>query len=148
MSEQQSAQQNSETVSDETQNTEPVTPELGDAGKRALDALRSENKELKSRIKALESANGDQRDAESSDVAPSDGARDAATDVDGERVATTADNVKPTRPRFEGTGDGGAQRSAPAFKPQLGRNDLAGMSPTQIDAARRNGQLRDLLRGK
>lgn len=141
MSEQQSAQ------SDAQQNSEAsteVTPELGDAGKRALDALRSENKELKSRIKALESANDDQRDAESSNAAPSEGTRDAASDVDGERVATTAENVTP--PRFQGTGDGGARTSA-TYKPQLSRADLSGMSPAQINEARKNGQLRDLMRG-
>jgi hypothetical protein len=130
--------------SDGTQSTDaPAAPEtltdesaLGDAGKRALAALRSENKELKAKLKAFESPAEITRDANSSAEAPSDGTRDAVGDV------------KPTQPRFQGTADGGARGNPAPVARQLSRADLSGMSAKQIDAARRNGQLRDLMSGR
>ncbi|MFC8263250.1 hypothetical protein ACFUNF_37995 [Streptomyces sp. NPDC057291] len=136
----ESATQTSEVTPDGAETTDTATPEpadelLGDAGKKALQALRAEVKELKARIKATESTD-EQRDADSADDSTSDGTRDAVT-------------VEPTPqpPRFQGTGDGGFM-SAPKFDPQLTRDDLGRMSLAAIEKARRNGQLRDLLRGK
>ncbi|MGW6895774.1 hypothetical protein ACWGF2_03750 [Streptomyces sp. NPDC054919] len=133
------ATQTSEVTPDGAETTEPATEpadgQLGDAGKRALSALRDEIKALKAQIKAQDSTD-EQRDAGSADDSTSDGARDAVT-------------VEPTpqRPRFEGTGDGGAVRQAVVVNPQLSRGDLTGMSPAAIEKARQNGQLRNLLRG-
>jgi hypothetical protein len=109
---------------------------LGDTGKRALAALRSEIKELKARLKATETPPDAERDASESAETPSVGARDAAADV------------TPERPRFQGSGDGGAVRVAPDAKPQLSADDLQRMKPKQIEAARREGRLRNLLRGE
>src|SRR5687767_1109164 len=103
----QSTEQTSETVSDGVQITEPAEPiadaQLGDAGKRALAALRTENKALKAQLKAIENPADAERDASEGAEPPSDGASDSATDVDGSHVATTGENVKPTPLRFQGT---------------------------------------------
>ncbi|MFE7776555.1 hypothetical protein ACFU5O_22245 [Streptomyces sp. NPDC057445] len=109
---------------------------LGDAGKKALQALRAEVKELKAKLKAQESA-----DAE----------RDASDDADSS-TSDTGDpvTVEPTpKPRrFQGTADGGAaNRGSSTAGRQLSKDDLRSMSPAAIDKARRAGQLRDLLRG-
>ncbi|GAA3804487.1 hypothetical protein [Streptomyces chiangmaiensis] len=118
---------------------------LGDAGKRALAALRSENKELKARLKALEDTSAAERDASEETASTSGSTRDAAPTSD-EGTAATADDVKPTPPRFQGTADGGARMgTAPAR--QLTADDLRSMSPRAIDQARREGRLRDILRG-
>lgn len=46
--------------------------------------------------------------------------------------------------RFQGTADGGARNEG--TKPsQLSRSDLSGMSPEQIETARKDGRLNDLL---
>lgn len=141
MSEEQreSATQTSAELPDGVESTDTATPEpedaqLGDAGKRALSALRDEIKALKAQIKAQEPADA-ARDASDGD-STSDDARDAVT-------------VEPTpqRPRFEGTGDGGAYRRAAEANPQLTKDDLSRMSPAAIEKARRAGQLRNLLRG-
>ncbi|MFF0398277.1 hypothetical protein ACFYSJ_21285 [Streptomyces sp. NPDC005248] len=116
--------------------TEPADGQLGDAGKRALSALRDEIKALKAQIKATETPADAERDASESAETPSDGARDATADV------------TPRKPLFQGTADGGAMRAAPDAKPQLTADDLQRMKPKQIEAARRNGQLRTLLSGK
>lgn len=137
----------SETTAEETPAAEPVDEQLGDAGKRALAALRSENKELKARLKALEGADAGTGDPAGDSDSPSDGTSDSATDADSDASAMPADNVKPTPLRFQGTADNGA-RTPPAHLRQLSRSDLVGMSPRAIEAARRNGQLRDLLSGK
>ncbi|MER5687427.1 hypothetical protein [Streptomyces sp. NPDC002205] len=133
--------QTSEETPDGVESTDTATPEpedaqLGDAGKRALSALRDEIKALKAQIKAKESTD-EQRDADSADGSTSDDARDAVT-------------VEPTpqRPRFQGTGDGGSYGRTLKFDPQLTRGDLKGMSPAAIEKARKNGQLRNLLSGK
>ncbi|MFJ8597267.1 hypothetical protein ACIREM_00810 [Streptomyces shenzhenensis] len=110
------------------------TEALGDAGKRALAALRSEVKELKAKLKASESNDVDTRDAVSAGGSPSEGTRDAVGD-------------ESKTPRFQGTADGGARGKSPETARQLSRDDLSSMSPRAIETARRKGQLRDLLRG-
>ncbi|MFF3356642.1 hypothetical protein ACFYWN_29245 [Streptomyces sp. NPDC002917] len=134
------ANETSEVTPDGAETTEPATEpadgQLGDAGKRALSALRDEIKALKAQIKAQDSTD-EQRDADSADGSPSDGARDAVT-------------VEPTPqpPRFQGTGDGGAYRQAADANSQLTKDDLSHMSPAAIETARRSGRLRDLLSGR
>ncbi|MFG3228119.1 hypothetical protein ACGF07_25505 [Kitasatospora sp. NPDC048194] len=49
-----------------------------------------------------------------------------------------------TKPRFEGTGDGGA-RKTPTGPRQYTEADVKKMTPEQIDEAHRKGQLRDYL---
>jgi hypothetical protein len=51
------------------------------------------------------------------------------------------------RPRFQGTGDGGAARKA-SGPTQLTHEDLAKMSPEAIVKAKREGRLSNLLSGK
>lgn len=55
----------------------------------------------------------------------------------------------PARPQsqFQGSGDGGV-RDQGMQKPQLTRADLKGMSSAQIEAARKEGRLADLMSGK
>lgn len=138
-----------EAHSDETASTPADTGDgqLGEAGERTLRKLREEIKGLKAQLKAHEPASESERDATSAGTAPSDGASDSATDADSDASATPAENVKPIPPRFMGTADNGA-RQAPAHARQLTRNDLVHMSPRAIETARRNGQLRDLLKGQ
>lgn len=129
--------QTSETTPDgaEISAPEPTADEtLGDPGKRALAALRSENKELKAKLKAQEADASDTRDAVEGESNPSDSARDAATDA------------TPNKPRFLGTADQGS-RGAPELHPQLTRADLESMSSFQINMALSRGQLRNLLSG-
>jgi hypothetical protein len=74
---------------------------------------------------------------ETSAESPSEPAPDAPS---GE--AAEPEPIKP--PRFQSTGDGGAMRgTAPAA--QLRRDDLRHMRPADIDRARREGRLNDLL---
>lgn len=61
--------------------------------------------------------------------------------------ALTADDTPddpPAPPRFQDTGDGGARRGT-AGAGQVTEYELRRMSPREIDAARREGRLRDLL---
>lgn len=63
-----------------------------------------------------------------------------------------ADSLKallPAKPQsqFQGSGDGGV-RDQGVQKPQLSRADLKGMSSAQIEAARKDGRLSDLMSGK
>jgi hypothetical protein len=138
--------QTSEGTPDGVESTDTATPEhvdgqLGDAGKKALQALRAEVKELKAQLKAQGSTD-EQRDADSAEDSTSDDARDAVT-------------VEPTpqKPRFQGTGSGGPQGMHFGFNKspgggQLTEEHLRRMSPRAIETARRNGQLRNLLSGK
>lgn len=74
--------------------------------------------------------------------------------VDEDEIADAIDDLvksKPylaatatTKPRFEGTGDGGA-RKAPTGPRQYTEADVKKMTPEQIDEAHRKGQLRDYL---
>ncbi|WP_199546224.1 hypothetical protein [Streptomyces sp. N35] len=135
--------------STDTSAAEPVDGQLGEAGERTLKKLRSEVKELQKQLKAYESANAGTGDPASESSAPSDGSGDPAADADVGQVAMTGNDVTPNKRRFLGTADGGALRS-PGNNPtrQLSRADLNGMSAKQIDAARRKGQLRDLMSGR
>jgi hypothetical protein len=74
--------------------------------------------------------------------------------VDEDEIADAIDDLvksKPylaatagTKPRFEGTGDGGA-RKTPTGPRQYTEADVKKMTPEQIDEAHRKGQLRDYL---
>jgi hypothetical protein len=76
---------------------------------------------------------------------------DANGDVDAdaiEELLTRKPHLAATaRPRFQGTGDGGAARKA-SGPTQLTREDLNKMSPEAIVKAKREGRLSDLLSGK
>lgn len=139
-------------AADEQQVTGPAAEtadaQLGDAGKRALQALRQEVKDLRAELKkyqASESAEDAQRDA--GDPADSTSESAMPADADARPVATTDADVKPTPPRFVGAVDSGP-RLTPASARQLTADDLRSMSPRAIDQARREGRLRDLLSGK
>ncbi|MFD3573852.1 hypothetical protein [Streptomyces sp. NPDC058644] len=76
-------------------------------------------------------------------------------DVDAEELADAIDDLltrKPylaatgQRPRFQGTGDGGAARKA-SGPSQLTREDLQKMSPEAIVKAKREGRLQTVLSG-
>lgn len=79
---------------------------------------------------------------------------DANGDVDADEISEAIEDLltrKPhlaatTRPRFQGTGDGGAARKA-SGPSQLSRQDLKTMSPEAIVKAKREGRLKDLLGG-
>ncbi|MFM9629508.1 hypothetical protein ACKI10_18010 [Streptomyces galilaeus] len=79
---------------------------------------------------------------------------DANGDVDATEISDAIEDLltrKPylaatSRPRFEGTADGGASRK-PAGPTQLTRADLKGMSADQIVKAKREGRLKNLLSG-
>lgn len=78
--------------------------------------------------------------------------------VDGDKVDNDAINdaltellarkphlaATPAKPRFEGTGDGGARKGSPGVQ-QLGKADLARMSADQIVAAQKAGQFDEYL---
>ncbi|MDX3235660.1 hypothetical protein PV392_08165 [Streptomyces sp. ME03-5709C] len=68
---------------------------------------------------------------------------DAITDLLKDKPYLAAATAK----RFQGTGDGGAARKASRPK-QLTRADLKSMSPEDIDKARLDGRLDDLMGGK
>lgn len=76
-------------------------------------------------------------------------------EVDTDEIADAIDDLiktKPylaaqSRPRFQGTADGGAARKASRPK-QLTRADLKSMTPEAIDRAREDGRLEDLMSGK
>jgi hypothetical protein len=75
-------------------------------------------------------------------------------EVDGKAVASAIEDLVKNKPylaaqggaRFQGSADGGTRKETrPA---QLTRADLARMSPQEIDKAREDGRLADLLSGK
>ncbi|MCG6499455.1 hypothetical protein [Kitasatospora sp. A2-31] len=174
---------------------------LGDAGKRALDAMKAKWREERDRRKAAESERdqlkatkptegGDDADSIRTQVraeARAEALRERALDrleakaarvladpedaraylsarvedfIDGDAIDTEAitdaleDLLKRkpylaataagSRPRFEGTGDGGARKASTGPR-QLTENDVKRMTPEQIDEAHRKGQLRDYL---
>jgi hypothetical protein len=148
--------------------------DMGDAGKKALDAMKVERNAARDRVKELEAAlaklNGETPPAEKpedkpteSDDAPADDsekaddvegvtadgapADDMAAQIKAAVAAALADMTAEKAPRFQGTADSGAARQA-AGPSQLTREDLKGMTPEQVNAAKKNGQLRDLLSGK
>lgn len=119
---------------------------LGDAGKRALAALRAEVKELRAQLKeqASESEeNGTGDPAGSGDSTSME--RDApSAETEGEHDA--AESVgEPQPPRFQGGADGGTR--APIKSGQITGAELRQMTPREIEKARREGRLRDLLTG-
>lgn len=79
---------------------------------------------------------------------------DANGDVDADELSDAIEELltrKPYlaatgRPRFQGTGDGGAARKA-SGPSQLSRQDLKTMTPEAIVKAKREGRLKDLLGG-
>jgi hypothetical protein len=176
------------------------TEALGDAGKKALDSMKSRwkaerdaRRKLEEELEGLKApkptGNTDQPDAAEikrqatrdanakanarilrSEVKaaaagkladPSDAIAlldlsafevDANGDVDPEEIADAIEDLltrKPhlaatARPRFQGTGDGGAARKA-SGPSQLTRQDLKGMSPAAINKARLDGRLNKVL---
>lgn len=84
------------------------------------------------------------------------GAFDISDDgeVDEEEIVDAIDDLIKTKPylaaataqRWQGTADGGA-RNGPTEPSQLKREDLQGMSPEQIVAAKNAGRLKNLLGG-
>lgn len=177
--------------------------QLGDAGKKALDSMKSKwreerdkRRDLESRIAALETPQGTgDTDEPTADQIRSQAAREANTkanarilkseikaaaagkfadpsdaalyldpatfevdengDVDTDEINDAIEELlarKPhlaatARPRFQGTGDGGAARKAAGPK-QLTREDLKGMTADQIGKAKADGRLKNLLTGK
>lgn len=51
-------------------------------------------------------------------------------------------------PRFQGTADSGAAGRTPRLQDQLSAQDLKTMTPEAIEAARVQGRLDDLLKGR
>jgi hypothetical protein len=174
--------------------------QLGDAGKKALDSMKSKwreerdkRRDLEARIAALEAPKGTgDTDTPDPDSIRREAAREATTkanarilrseikaaaagkladptdaalyldldkfevdengDVDAEEISDAIEELltrKPhlaatARPRFQGTGDGGAARKAAGPK-QLTRDDLKGMSPEAIKKAKAEGRLNNVL---
>lgn len=178
------------------------TDALGDAGKKALDSMKSRYKEERDKRRALErelaelkapkaSGDGDPQDADQiraqverealakankrivrselkaaaagkladpTDALvyldPNDFEVDADGNIDAEEIREAIEDLlsrKPYlaatgRPRFQGSGDGGAARKA-SGPSQLTREDLKSMSPADIVKAKREGRLKKILSG-
>lgn len=201
-----------ETVSEETTSEESTSTDtgdegdpagseaLGDAGKKALDSMKSKwreerdkRRDLESRLAALEAApKGDGTETPDADQIKAQATREAITkanarilrseikaaaagkfadpsdaalyldpakfevdengDVDTEEISEAIEELltrKPhlaatARPRFQGSGDGGAARKA-SGPAQLTQSDIDRMSPEQIHKARVEGRLNKLL---
>lgn len=165
----------SDTMNEENDTAPEGAESLGDAGKKALDAMKAKwhaerdaRKALEARIAELEGGKqpADMRvlraeikaAAVGKMVDPSDAYKfldlDALDADDTDAIAKAVDallEAKPylaakTGPRFQGTGDGGAAGTKPAL-PQLTREDLKNMTPAQIIEAKRAGRLNNLLKG-
>jgi hypothetical protein len=73
-------------------------------------------------------------------------------DIDAEEIADAIDTLIKTKPylaaatanKWQGSADGGA-RNGPAGPQQLTRDDLKGMTPEAVMAAKKAGQLKNLL---
>jgi hypothetical protein len=191
------------TASDESTDSAPDTEgdpaALGDAGKKALDSMKSKwreerdkRRDLESRLVALESAPKGDTDQPDADQIKAQATREATekanarivrSEIKAAAAGKFADitdvfaNIDPAkfevddngeidpveisdaieelltrkphlaataRPRFQGTGDGGAARkvSGPS---QLAESDLDRMSPEAISKAKREGRLNKLL---
>lgn len=116
----ESTNETSEAETTDTATSEPVDGQLGDAGKKALQALRAEVKDLKAELakaKATESADAGTGDPASDSDSPSDGTRDATNDEKPERMPISEYKALSltekqevirlgTAPRFTDTGDG------------------------------------------
>ena len=192
-----------ETTESEATSTETEGEKaLGDAGKKALDAMKvarnearkeaqsakAERDALQAKIDGKEAEFAEQQKARETERAalakaderilkaevralaatrledPADALRfidlsefevDSDGAVDGDAIAAAIDDLISTKPylsaqggkRFQGTADGGARNDAATPK-QLKQSDIDGMSPAQIDEARENGLLADLMSGK
>lgn len=165
------------------------TDALGDAGKKALNAMKTERNEARQRAKELEAELAKLTAAEPApdvdairrDVLSTANKRILRSEVkaaaagkladpndalkfldldqfgvsdDGDvtgDISAAIDELIASKPylaakagRFQGTGDGGAQRKA-SGPTQLTREDLKGMKPEAINKARLEGRLKDLL---
>lgn len=171
--------------------------QLGDAGKRALDAMKQKVRDERGRRKAAEdelagfknkpadATDAEALRAEALATARAETLRERAMDrleakaarlftdpedarallasrvedfVDGDRIDADAIGealtdllarkphlaIAATKPKFEGTGDGGARKGLDGVK-QLGKADIASMTPDQIVAAQNAGQFADYL---
>lgn len=196
----------SETSADTSTETEAATApepsettELGDAGKKALDAMKAKWKaaeasakerdaklaELQAKIDGKEAEYAAEQKARELETAalskanerilkaevraaaaakladPADALRfidlsdfevGADGEVDAQAIGDAIDNLVTTKPylaaqggkRFQGTADGGARNDATKVG-QLSETDLSRMSPEQIESARKEGRLNDLL---
>jgi hypothetical protein len=176
--------------------------QLGDAGKKALDSMKSKwreertkRQELEQRLTALESTPKGDNETPDADQIKAQATREAVTkanarivrsevkaaaagkfadpadvalyldlakfevdengDVDEDEINDAIEDLltrKPhlaatARPRFQGTGDGGAARKA-SGPTQLTREELDGMTPEAIVKAKAEGRLKNLLNGK
>jgi hypothetical protein len=186
------------TTGAESEESDPAgTDALGDAGKRALDSMKSKwreerdkRKALEDRIAALETPKDGE--TETPDAIKAQATREALSkanarivrseikaaaagkfadpsdalafidsaqfevddngDVDEGEIKDAIEELltrKPhlaatARPRFQGSGDGGAARKASGPK-QLTADDLKGMSPEQVVKAKREGRLNSVL---
>jgi hypothetical protein len=162
---------------------------LGDAGKRALDAMkakwkaeRDKRRELETQLSAKPEADGDAAEAIRREALKAANARilrseikaaaagkladpkdalkfldlskfevDENGEIDSDDVADAIQSLVSDKPylaakatRFQGTGDGGAQRKA-SGPTQLTREDLKGMKPEAIAKAKAEGRLKGLL---
>ncbi|WP_431950483.1 hypothetical protein [Actinacidiphila sp. bgisy167] len=138
--------QASEAMADAPESTPDAA--LGDAGKRALAALRSEVKELKAKLKAMEPNSEGARDAAPAEDSTSENTSDSVPGADNDASATPVDTSQPKAPQFAGPVHEGDSHNLTGMRRQLGNDDLRGMSPAAIEAARKAGQLRDLLSGR
>lgn len=188
-----------ETPEVETEETPTEDATLGDAGKKAIDSMKSKwhterdkRRELEAELEKLRSSStsddGGQPNADSiraeaareatakanarilkSEVKaaaagkladPADALRyldldkfevDESGDVDADEIKEAIDSLLTDKPylgaakaRFQGTGDGGAARKAPGPS-QLTRDDLKKMTAEQINQAKHEGRLNDVL---
>lgn len=176
----------------------PGSEALGDAGKKALDAMKAERKAArdaaaaeKARADALQAkldgkeaehqAEQEKRETEKAALAkanqrilrseikaaakgvladPADAYKFLDLDsfevgedgeVDDAAITAALTELVSTKPylaaqggRFQGSADGGARNDATKAA-QLTRSDLNGMTPQQIEAARKEGRLNDVL---
>lgn len=166
---------------------------LGDAGKKALDAMKSKWRSERDKRRALEQRlAGQDGDGDDAVAKATSAALKAATarilkaeikaaakgkladprdafkfldldqfevgddgEIDPEEIEDAVDTLireKPYlaaqgRPRFQGTADSGAARKASRPK-QLTKTDLKSMTAEQIDRAREEGRLDDLMSGR
>lgn len=121
----------------------------------ALEATKSANERiLRSEVKAAAAGKlADPADAyKFLDLGKFDVADNG--DVDAEEIAEAIDDLIKSKPylaaatatRWQGSADGGA-RNGSAGPQQLTRDDLKGMSPEAIVAAKKDGKLKNLLAG-
>jgi hypothetical protein len=123
--------------------------EYEDAQKSEAERLAAKVSELEARAAKAEADALRQRIVSEAGI-PADLA-DLVSGSDEATMRATADRLKAhiAPPRFAGTANQGPQNVADSGQPkQLNRSDLVGMSPAQIEAAQKAGQLADLMAGK